>query len=193
MLKSRVTPTPLRCSAQIRYNSLPVPAIVKPLTSSLSVAAAGTWSLEAAAWSALLGFPGVVCLHQQRLWFAGSNGFPDRIWGSVVADYENFGRGVADDDSVEYQLAMSGVNLIRWMKALPEGLAIGTMAGEVTLDGGGSEAALTPRSGRSTVPTSPVTPSGPRTSCCSSSAAPGASASSRSTRRASAESTWRRT
>lgn len=117
--------------------------LVKPMTSSLAVAAAGTWTLEAASWSTLNGFPGVVCLHQQRLWFAGSTAFPDRVWGSVVADYENFGRGVADDDSVEYQLAMSGVNLIRWMKALPDGLAIGTMAGEVTLDGG-SDAPLTP-------------------------------------------------
>ncbi len=118
--------------------------IVKELTSTLAVAAAGTWTLEAPAWSTLLGFPGVVCLHQQRLWWAGSAAFPDRIWGSVVADYENHSRGVADDDAVEYQLAMSGVNLIRWMKALPDGLAIGTMAGELTLSGGGIDVPLTP-------------------------------------------------
>ena len=65
------------------------------------------------------------------------------MWGSVLADYENMARGVADDDAVEYQLAMSGVNLIRWMKALPDGLGLGTMAGEVTLDGGGN-APMTP-------------------------------------------------
>lgn len=118
--------------------------ILKPLTDNLSAAAAGTWTLEAAAWSALNGFPGVVCLHQQRLWWAGSNAFPDRIWGSVVADYENHSRGAGDDDAVEYQLAMSGVNLIRWLKALPEGLAVGTMAGEVTLSGGTSDTPLTP-------------------------------------------------
>lgn len=118
--------------------------IVKPLTDNLAAAAAGTWTLEAPAWSLLNGFPGVVCLHQQRLWFAGSNAFPDRVWGSVVADYENHSRGVKDDDAVEYQLAMSGVNLIRWMKALPEGLAIGTMAGEITLSGGTTDSPLTP-------------------------------------------------
>jgi hypothetical protein len=108
------------------------------------VADAGAWTLERQAWSVQNGFPGVVALFAQRLWFAGSNNFPDRVWGSVVADYENFGRGVADDDAVEYQLAMSGVNLIRWLKALPDGLGIGTMAGEVTLAGGGNDAPLTP-------------------------------------------------
>lgn len=118
--------------------------IVKPLTDTPAAAAIGTWTLEAPAWSLLNGFPGVVALHQQRLWWAGSNAFPDRIWGSVVADYENLSRGVADDDAVEYQLAMSGVNLIRWLKALPEGLAVGTMAGELTLSGGGTDAPLTP-------------------------------------------------
>lgn len=136
-------------SGIVRITSVGAPTvvtgqIVKPMTDNLSAAAAGTWTLEAPAWSSLNGFPGVVCLHQQRLWWAGSNGFPDRIWGSVVADYENMSRGVADDDAVEYQLAMSGVNLIRWMKALPEGLAIGTMAGEVTLSGGTSDTPLTP-------------------------------------------------
>lgn len=106
--------------------------------------AAGAWTMEVEAWSALLGYPGVPCLTQQRLLWGGSPSFPDRVWGSVTADYENQSRGVADDDALEYQLAMSGVNRIRWMKALPDGVAIGTLAGEVTLDGGGNDAPMTP-------------------------------------------------
>src|SRR4030095_9225871 len=89
------------------------------------------------------GYPGVVALFQQRLWYAGSPNFPDRIWGSQVADYTNFASGIADDEAVEYQLAFSGVNMIRWLKAMPAGLAVGTVAGELTLEGG-NENPLTP-------------------------------------------------
>jgi hypothetical protein len=104
---------------------------------------ANTVKVETVAWNATDGYPGVVALFQQRLWFAGSPGFPDRIWGSQVADYYNFKDGVRDDEAVEYQLAFSGVNQIRWMKALPAGLAIGTSAGELTLEGG-ADNPLTP-------------------------------------------------
>ena len=104
---------------------------------------AGSVRIEEYVWNAADGYPGVVALFQQRLWFAGSAGFPDRVWGSAVADYENFATGVRDDEAVEYQLAFSGVNMIRWMKALPAGLAIGTSAGELTLEGG-NDNPLTP-------------------------------------------------
>lgn len=103
----------------------------------------GAWTLEIEAWSTLSGFPGTVALHGQRLWWAGSPAFPDRVWGSVVADFESHARGVLDDDAVEFVLATSGVNLIRWMKGLQAGLALGTVASETTLDGG-TEAPITP-------------------------------------------------
>lgn len=117
--------------------------IVKELT-GVTAAPVGVWTLESNSWTSILGFPGVVALHGQRLWWAGSDSFPGRVWGSAVADYENHGRGVADDDAVEYELATSGVNLVRWLKALPDGLGVGTLAGEITLDGGGTNAPMTP-------------------------------------------------
>lgn len=104
----------------------------------------GTWTLEEDAWSDTLGWPGVVCLESQRLWWAGTEAYPDRIWGSVVADYENLGRGSLDDAGIEYQLGTSGVNLIRWLKGL-KGLAVGTIADELQMRGGNDEP-LTPSS-----------------------------------------------
>lgn len=112
-----------------------VGVIVKVLR-VVTAAPAGTWTLERPAWSDALGYPGVVALHDQRLWWAGSDQFPDGLWASVVGDYEVFAVGPADDDAVFFQLAESGVNLIRWLKSLSEGLGVGTLAAELTISGG---------------------------------------------------------
>lgn len=125
--------------------------IVKELTGTPPITVPlGAWTLESPVWGADLGYPGVVALHDQRLWFAGSDTFPDRVWASAVADYENFARGVEDDDSLDYQLALSGVNLVRWLKSLPDGLGVGTLASEAKLDGGGASGGtpMTPTSVR---------------------------------------------
>src|SRR5689334_20427824 len=91
---------------------------------TLTAAPSGSWTLEAASWSDLLGWPGVVTLFQQRTWWAGSTNFPDSIWASVTGDFENLARGALDDDAIDYTLAESGVNLIRWLKAGGNGLRI---------------------------------------------------------------------
>lgn len=121
--------------------------IVKTLTGTPPITVlAGGWTLESPVWSDELGYPGVVALFGQRLWWAGSPDFPDRLWGSTIADYESHARGVEDDDALDFPLASSGVNMIRWLKGLPDGLGIGTLAGELTLDGGSQNAAITPTS-----------------------------------------------
>lgn len=130
--------------------------IVKAFTGTPPIVVpAGAWTLESDAWSDALGWPGVVALHDQRLWFAGSAEFPDTVWGSVVGDYENFGVGPADDDAVSFPLAAAGVNLIRWLKGLSDGLGVGTIAGELSL-GAGTDTAITP----SAVNAKPQTPYG---------------------------------
>jgi hypothetical protein len=142
----------IAAGARVTFNSaagesapayIPYGSVAQDTTTGTYTVPVGSATTEDGAWSSTKGYPGVVALFQQRLWFAGSPSYPDRIWGSQVADYENFGEGVADDDAVTYQLAFSGVNQIRWMKALPAGLAIGTAAGELTLEGG-ADNPLTP-------------------------------------------------
>ena len=109
-----------------------------------SAAAAGSWTVESVAWSDALGYPGVPCLFQGRLWWAGSPSFQDYIWASRTSDYENHARGALASDALVFQLATPGVNLIRWMKPNSvRGLALGTIAGEITLDGG-TEQAISP-------------------------------------------------
>lgn len=109
--------------------------IVREL-SAVTAAPEGGWTLERPIWTAALGYPGVVALHDQRLWFAGSDEKPDGFWGSVVGDYENFAAGPADADSVAFVIAASGVNFIRWLKGLSDGLGVGTVANELVATGG---------------------------------------------------------
>ncbi len=112
--------------------------------SAVTAAAAGAWTLESPSWSEENGYPGVPCLFQGRLWWAGSPSFRDTVWGSKTSDYENHARGALDSEAIVYQLATTGVNTIRWMKpGAVRGLALGTIAGEMTLDGGTDEP-LTP-------------------------------------------------
>lgn len=111
--------------------------ILKTLSGTAPVTVvAGAWTVESPVWSADLGYPGVVALHDQRLWFGGSGQFPDGVWGSEVGNYESFAVGIDDKDAVFFQLASPGVNLIRWLKGLSDGLGIGTVANEVSLSGG---------------------------------------------------------
>jgi hypothetical protein len=116
--------------------------IVKELTDT-TAAPVGGWTLERPIWTAALGFPGVVALHDQRLWWAGSDQKPDGFWGSVVGDYENFAVGPEDDDAVAFVVASPGVNMIRWLKGLSDGLGIGTLANEL-LATGGTDSPITP-------------------------------------------------
>lgn len=93
------------------------------------------------AWSATTGYPRAVTFHEQRLWFGGTTEQPQSFWGSVSADFENFGPGTDDDDAITWTIASGDVNVIRWLASAGE-LLIGTAGGEFTADSGGD--VLTP-------------------------------------------------
>jgi hypothetical protein len=105
---------------------------------------AGAWALESEAWSATRGYPGVVRLIDQRLVFAGSTAQPDTLWGSVVGDYENLARGVLDDEGFEYVIGANKINTIRWLHKLKRAQVAGTLGGEYTLSGAGSDEPISP-------------------------------------------------
>ncbi|KKM08538.1 hypothetical protein LCGC14_1723800, partial [marine sediment metagenome] len=85
-------------------------------------------------WSGTNGYPGAVGFQEQRLAFAGSTDFPQGLWLSQSADFENMrpdnGSGtVADDDALDYFIAAGKVNTIRWL-ASGDNLTLGTVGGE---------------------------------------------------------------
>jgi len=70
-------------------------------------------SLEEPVWSTARGYPMAVTFHESRLWFGNSTSRPQTLWGSVIADFFNFDRGVgADDDSIDITLDTDQVNAI---------------------------------------------------------------------------------
>lgn len=81
------------------------------------------------AWSDRRGFPRAVVLHDQRLMFGGCEAQPQTIWGSVIADFENFQRSTLADGSFAFTLAAQESNVIQWL-ASQGALLIGTSGDE---------------------------------------------------------------
>lgn len=99
------------------------------------------WSLGA--FGGDQGFPKAVGFYEQRLYFAGTTGKPQTIFGSVSADFENHTPGTLDDSAVNLTIASDKVNVIRHL--LPARfLQILTTSAEFTLSGGTGSTPVTP-------------------------------------------------
>lgn len=99
------------------------------------------WSLGA--FGGDQGFPRAVGFYEQRLYFAGTTGQPQTIFGSVSADFENQTPGTLDDNAVNLTIASDKVNVIRHL--LPARfLQILTTSSEFTLSGGTGSTPVTP-------------------------------------------------
>jgi len=99
------------------------------------------WSLGA--FGGDQGFPKAVGLYEQRLYFAGTTGQPQSIFGSVSADFENMTPGTLDDSAVNFTIASDKVNVIRHL--LPARfLQVLTTSAEFTLSGGTGATPVTP-------------------------------------------------
>jgi len=99
------------------------------------------WSLGA--FGGDQGFPKAVAFYEQRLYFAGTTGQPQTIFGSVSADFENNTPGTNDDDALNFTIASDQVNVIKHI--LPARfLQILTTSAEFTLSGGTGSQPVTP-------------------------------------------------
>ncbi len=99
------------------------------------------WSLGA--FGGDQGYPRAVAFYEQRLYFAGTTGQPQTIFGSVSADFENHTPGTEDDAGINITIASDRVNVIRHL--LPgRFLQILTTSSEFTLSGGAGTQPVTP-------------------------------------------------
>lgn len=99
------------------------------------------WSLGA--FGGDQGYPKALAFYEERLYFAGTTGQPQTIFGSVSADFENHTPGTNDDDAVNITIASDQVNVIRHL--LPARfLQILTTSAEFTLSGGTGSTPVTP-------------------------------------------------
>lgn len=103
------------------------------------------WRL--AAWNSNNGFPKTVGFYQQRLIYAGSLNFPQTIWFSKTADFENFSFTTPGSsvDSFSIDLYSQELNAIQWVLSLDD-LVIGTKGNVWKVSGGANTDAISPTS-----------------------------------------------
>ena len=89
------------------------------------------------AWSTARGFPRVVTMHENRLWFGGTAAEPLRVWASVTGDIENFRRSSLDDASLSFTPTAGELNPVQWMASQGKELVMGTIGDEWTISGEG--------------------------------------------------------
>ena len=106
-----------------------------------SASATTRWSLGA--FGGNQGYPRAIAFYEERLYFAGTTGQPQTIFGSVSADFENHTPGTADDDAINVTIASDQVNVIKHL--LPARfLQLLTTSAEFTLSGGAGSEPVTP-------------------------------------------------
>lgn len=99
------------------------------------------WSLGA--FGGDQGFPRALGFYEERLYFAGTDGRPQSIFGSKSADFENHTPSTEDDGAINITIASDQVNVIKHL--LPARfLQILTTSAEFTLSGGTGSQAVTP-------------------------------------------------
>ena len=105
-----------------------------------------------AAWSDYRGYPQALAQYQQRMIYGGSGFEPQRIWGTVTNDIENFNRGdqTLATDAFAFDLNASARGPIQWLQAQLD-LFVGfagaewiVNSGSTTATGAGTGSALTP-------------------------------------------------
>jgi len=92
----------------------------------LSTTATKFWS--EGAWSTRRGFPRTVCFYQNRMWFAGTDYEPSKIWASQLGDFENFRITSNDDGGLAFQLSSTNNQQILWLIGHHD-LIVGTDSG----------------------------------------------------------------
>jgi hypothetical protein len=112
--------------------------IIKELSATVT-APGSAWSLKSAVWNPIDGYPRAVSLFQQRLYAAGSNNFPETIWGSGTGLYFDFTPGTDDADAFSYTAASDQVNQIEHL-ASSRILTVLTQGEEFSVSGGTSSA-----------------------------------------------------
>ena len=100
------------------------------------------------AFSVSRGFPRTCSFHDNRLFFASTDLYPTRIWGSQIDDFYTFLTGSLDTSALDLTLAATQANVIQWLSSFKRTLVIGTTGEEWTMDGGDQDNVLTPSSAR---------------------------------------------
>ena len=78
------------------------------------------------------GWPQTIMFHEERIVYGGSDNYPQTLWMSQTADFDNFTAGTLAADAIIYSLP--GQNPIQWL-ASQDFLFVGTLGGAGRLGG----------------------------------------------------------
>lgn len=109
--------------------------IVKSELTTTVKAESSSWSINGPVWNADDGYPSTGTFHSQRLIAAGSPGYPQTVWGSVIGEYFNMQPGDLDTDAFAFQLVSDDLSPIAYLSSMQALLTL-SYGGESTLDGG---------------------------------------------------------
>lgn len=99
-------------------------------------AEANSWALCRSMWGQEFGYPRTGSIHQQRLWLAGSPGFPQDGWMSRLGEYYDFEIGTDAASGYNFRIDADQANPIRHLASVRSLVAL-TYGGEFTISGGG--------------------------------------------------------
>lgn len=95
-------------------------------------------------WSVGNGYPRSVTFDNDRLWWAGSPGFPQKLWGTKVGIYTDHGVStpLVDDDALALTVNTAQANAIQWIRSSRK-FAIGTTGAEYWLTSSAGDGPIT--------------------------------------------------
>lgn len=89
-------------------------------------------------------YPAAVAFYDQRLWLAGTNDYPQTIWGSKIGSFYDFTLGSADSDALSFTIASNNYDGIRHLICARQLLPL-TYSGEFSM-AGAANGTITPSS-----------------------------------------------
>lgn len=113
-----------------------ISGVIERELTGTTAAPADAWVLLGPAWNEFDGYPKTGTLMQQRLWAAGTPGFPLSFWGSRTGLFFDFTPGTLDDSSVYKTIDSDDNNIIQHLVAGWGSLIGLTYGGEFEVRGG---------------------------------------------------------
>lgn len=100
-----------------------------------------TWAQ--APWGEFLGFPQAVTFYEGRLWWAGSTGNPQTMWGSRSSLFQDHTKGINPDDALIFTINDNDVSRIQYL-AVSELMIAGTANKEYIIGAANPDDPLSP-------------------------------------------------
>ena len=130
-----------------------VDAVVQSELTNIVAAPKLAWQILYPTWNAFDGYPRTITFHQQRLVAAGSEAFPQTIWGSFVGDPLTWTVGTGDSDGYAFTIGSDENNEIAWVMSGRHLLAL-TYGAEYSLRGQAAKTVISTASPPDVIPES---------------------------------------